>query len=74
MVEMTAMQLANVNNSARKLIINYLTKKGITLNFFAKHSGCHQNQLWLYLYSSDSNKGLHSGTLEKIGVYIANNP
>ena len=73
MVEMTPMQLANVNDSARKLIINYLTEKGVTLNFFAKSAGCHQNQLWLYLYSCDSNKGLHSGTLEKIGVYIANN-
>jgi lambda repressor-like predicted transcriptional regulator len=73
MVEITPSQLANVNKSARKLIIDYITKKGITLNYFAKQSGCHQNQLWLYLYSNESNKGLHSGTLEKIGMYIYSN-
>jgi len=73
MVEMTSTQLANVNKSARKLIIDYITRKGITLNFFAKQSGCHQNQLWLYLYSNESNKGLHSGTLEKIGMYMHKN-
>ena len=73
MAELTPSQLANVNKSARKLIVDYIAKKEITLNYFAKQSGCHQNQLWLYLYSNESNKGLHSGTLEKIGMYINSN-
>ncbi len=43
----------------------------VTLNYFSKQAGVHQNQLWLYLYSGDEAKGLHSGTLEKIGRYLA---
>ncbi len=73
MESITSNQLANINKMARQMILDYISKKGITLNFFAKQSGCHQNQLWLYLYSTESNKGLHSGTLEKIGMYINQN-
>lgn len=71
---MTPKDLARINQSTRKLIVDYITRKGMTLNSFAKQCQCHQNQLWLYLYSQDANKGLHSATLEKIGRYIENNP
>lgn len=67
-----AIELAEINKTTRKLIKEYISCRGITLNHFAKESKTHQNQLWLYLYS-DSDKGLHSGTLERIGKYIAEN-
>lgn len=70
----TPSQLSKLNQSTRKLIIDYINRKGITLNSFAKQCKCHQNQLWLYLYSKEANKGLHSATLEKIGMYMENNP
>jgi hypothetical protein len=49
-----------------------MDKKGLTLNMFAVRSGVHQNQLWLYLYTN-SEKGLHSKTLEKIGKFLNEN-
>ena len=70
---LSAGQLADVNNLTRKLIFDHLAKKNLSLNQFAKQSGCQQNQLWLYLYSRESKKGLHSNTLEKIGKYIFEN-
>jgi hypothetical protein len=73
MVKITPSQLANMNDSARRLINEYMELHGITLNYFAKQCGCHQNQLWLYLNSGEEKKGLHSGTLEKIGRYMENN-
>ena len=68
---MKAKDLSNINELTRKLITDFITKKELTLNAFAKECGVHQNQLWLYLYSGDPNKGLHSATLEKIGKRIA---
>jgi hypothetical protein len=67
---MTAKDLANINTEVRKMITQTMEKKSLTLNAFAKASGVHQNQLWLYLYS-DTGKGLHSSTLEKIGKYLS---
>lgn len=70
---MTAKDLCNLNESTRQMIINYVNKHGITLNAFATKAGVHQNQLWVYLYSGNEKKGLHSTTLEKIGRFMNNN-
>lgn len=70
---MTAKELAKINASTRELILNYLNKHNITLNMFATKAGVHQNQLWVYLYSGNDKKGLHSTTLEKIGKFIETN-
>jgi hypothetical protein len=70
---MKSIDLKNLNANTRKMILDYLAITGITLNAFARESGVHQNQLWLYLYSGDPNKGLHSTTMEKIGKYINEN-
>jgi len=69
---MTAKELSNINGATRELILNYLNKHNITLNMFATRAGVHQNQLWVYLYSGNDKKGLHSTTLEKIGRFMAN--
>jgi DNA transposition AAA+ family ATPase len=70
---MKTSDLKNINALTRKLILDYLSKSGMTLNAFAKESGVHQNQLWLYLHSGDPKKGLHSTTMEKIGKYLHEN-
>ena len=70
---MNAKELSKINASTRELILNYITKKDITLNMFATKAGVHQNQLWVYLYSGNDKKGLHSTTLEKIGKFIEAN-
>jgi hypothetical protein len=69
---MTAKELSNINSATRELLLNYLKKHNITLNMFATRAGVHQNQLWVYLYSGNDKKGLHSTTLEKIGRFMAN--
>lgn len=71
---MTARDLANVNINTRRMISEYMDRKGLNMSSFSKLAGVHQNQIWLYLKSGDSSKGLHSGTLEKIGRYIVTNP
>jgi hypothetical protein len=53
------------------MISDHLTRTGQTLNNFARECGIHQNQLWMYLYSGDEKKGLHTFTIEKIGRYLA---
>ncbi len=73
MEQLNAKQLSVVNESVRNLIFEYISKNKMSLNQFAKQSGCHQNQLWLYLYSNESKKGLHSSTLQKIGVFLSKN-
>lgn len=70
---MKAIDLKNLNANTRKMILDYIAINGMTLNAFARESGVHQNQLWLYLHSGDPNKGLHSTTMEKIGKYINEN-
>ena len=71
---MTAKDLANVNINTRRMITEYMDRKGLNMSSFSKLAGVHQNQIWLYLKSGDASKGLHSGTLEKIGRYIVTNP
>ena len=63
--------LANINASIREKILKHMDRHDMSLNAFSKEAGVHQNQLWLYLYSGNESKGLHSGTLEKIGRYLA---
>jgi len=48
-----------------------MKEHNMSLNAFSKQAGVHQNQLWLYLYSGNESKGLHSSTLEKIGRYLS---
>jgi hypothetical protein len=68
---MTTKDLANINSLIREKILKHMDKNDMSLNAFSKEAGVHQNQLWLYLYSGNESKGLHSGTLEKIGRYLA---
>ena len=68
---MTKSELANINQIVRQKIIEHMERYSMTLNAFSKEAGVHQNQLWLYLHSGDASKGLHSGTLEKIGKYLS---
>jgi hypothetical protein len=70
---MTAKHLSNINTIVRKMIIDHLHKTGISEHKFAKNSGIQQNQLWLFLHSGNDKKGLHSGTLQKIGKYLFEN-
>jgi hypothetical protein len=69
---MKAQDLQNINIETRKMILEFMEKKTMTLNAFAIRSGVHQNQLWLYLYTNNE-KGLHSKTLEKIGKFLTEN-
>lgn len=68
---MTKKELATLNANVREMILKHLERHNMSLNAFSKEAGVHQNQLWLYLYSGNDSKGLHSGTLEKIGKYLA---
>jgi lambda repressor-like predicted transcriptional regulator len=68
---MKAKDLINLNNEVRQMIVQHLERTGQTLNNFSKEAGVHQNQLWMYLYSGEEKKGLHSYTIEKIGRYLA---
>jgi hypothetical protein len=67
---MTTKELSKINEIVREMIRTHMVKNSMTLNGFAKASGVHQNQLWLYLFA-ESGKGLHSSTLEKIGKYLS---
>jgi hypothetical protein len=69
--DMTAKELSNINQIVKRMIVDHMERYSMTLNAFSKQAGVHQNQLWMYLYSGDSTKGLHSGTLEKIGKYLS---
>lgn len=69
---MNTNDLANINVITRKMIRDYITRKGITEAQFAREAKIHQNQLWLYLHSKDEKKGLHTNTLERIGKFLSN--
>lgn len=71
---MTPKDLANINYNTRSMLTEYMDRKGMTISSFSREAGCHQNQLWLYLRGGDAKKGLHSSTLQKIGLYIMSNP
>lgn len=70
---MTAKDLMNINSETRRLILEYIERKKITLAAFARGSGVHQAQMWIYLHGN-TNRGLHGATIEKIGKYLIDNP
>ena len=63
--------LSNLNQIVRDGIIKALHTNKMSLNAFAKNAGVHQNQLWLYLYSNNEKKGIHSNTIERVCKYLA---
>lgn len=67
-------KLANLNQIVRDGILKAMSIKNMSLNAFAKNAGVHQNQLWLYLYSNNEKKGMHSNTIEKVCKYLATLP
>ncbi len=67
------MDLFTLNKQVKGMVESYIATKQITLNKFAKLSGVHQNQLWMYLNATEQGKGLHSTTLEKIGKFLLEN-
>jgi hypothetical protein len=68
---MTSKELGTLNSIVREKILSHMKQHNMSLNAFSKQAGVHQNQLWLYLYSGNESKGLHSSTLEKIGRYLS---
>jgi hypothetical protein len=68
---MEAKELSEINNTVKKLVLDYLSKSGVSLSGFSRAAGVHQNQLWVYLHSGNAKKGLHSTTIEKIGKFLA---
>lgn len=68
---MEAKDLLNINDKVRNMITDYIKKHEISEYSFAKNAGIHQNQLWMYLHANDPKKGLHTSTLEKIGLFLS---
>lgn len=70
---MKAKDLKDLNKNVRLMIETFINENdNMTLAKFSDEAGVHQSQLWMYLHSGDQKKGLHSSTLEKIGVYLSN--
>jgi hypothetical protein len=67
-------ELANINKLFKEIVKSYIDSKGITINKFAYATNVQANQLWCYLNTDDTKKGLHSYTVEKIAKYIQENP
>jgi len=67
-------ELANLNQIVRDGIIKAMNTQNMSLNAFAKNAGVHQNQLWLYLYSNNEKKGMHSNTIQKVCKYLSTLP
>jgi hypothetical protein len=70
---MTAKDLMNINTETKRLINDYIERKGITLAAFSRMSGVHQAQMWIYI-NGNSEKGLHGRTIEKLGKFLTENP
>lgn len=70
---MKAKDLKDLNKNVRLMIETFINdNENMTLAKFSDEAGVHQSQLWMYLHSGDQKKGLHSSTLEKIGIYLSN--
>ena len=70
---MKAKDLKDLNKNVRLMIETFINDNdNMTLAKFSDEAGVHQSQLWMYLHSGDQKKGLHSSTLEKIGIYLSN--
>lgn len=67
---MKAKDLINLNSNVKELIQNYIEKKQITLTEFARLAKIHQSHLWTFINTDDPKKGLHSTTMEKIGIIL----
>ena len=67
---MTIKDLANISAESRKIINDYLSKSGQTVNAFAKEAGIHPTQLWLFIREE---RGLTDASLQKIGTTILKN-
>jgi predicted transcriptional regulator len=70
---MKAKELINLNANVKEMISNYIEKKQITLTEFARVAKIHQSHLWTFMNTDDPKKGMHSSTLEKIGVVLCEN-
>ena len=68
---MKVTDLKDINKSTRKMILDFMKDHDMTLNAFCKEAKLHQNQIWIYLYSGDETKGVHSGTLQKLGEFMS---
>jgi hypothetical protein len=62
--------LINLNSNVKELIQNYIEKKQITLTEFARLAKIHQSHLWTFMHIEDPKKGLHSTTMQKIGIIL----
>jgi hypothetical protein len=67
-------QLVTLNQDVCQMINEYMTKNNMSLNKFSKLAGVHQNQLLIYLSGQDDKKGLHSGSLKKLGEFMSKKP
>jgi hypothetical protein len=70
---MTAKDLMNINTETRRLINDYIERKGLTLAAFSRMAGVHQAQMWIYI-NGHNERGLHGRTIEKIGKFLTENP
>ena len=66
--QITAEQLQNLDNDVRTIILDYMLCNGnMTTHAFAKLSGVHPNQVYLFL---NGDRGLNLTTVQKIGEVI----
>jgi lambda repressor-like predicted transcriptional regulator len=63
-------KLSNINNELRNVINGHLEKTGKSLNQFCKDAGVQQNQMWMFLNRIETQRGLHTKTVEKLGKYF----
>ena len=70
---MVAQDLQDLNKNVRLMIEKFITDKKMSLAQFSEQAGVHQSQLWMYLHSGDDKKGLHTGTIQKLGKYMSEN-
>lgn len=66
-------ELSNINQELRNAINDHLKSTGMSLNQFSKDAGVQQNQMWMFLNRIDPERGLHSKTIQKIGIYLESN-
>jgi hypothetical protein len=62
-----AQVLSNINQLTRKMIIDYVTKHGITLNAFSKLVGINQPILFKFV---NYKKNVSTKTIEKVGKFF----
>lgn len=65
---MTAKELSQLEQHAKKIISDYLAQKRNTINSLSVDSGIHPSQISLFL---NNKRGLTIATLQKIGLTIS---